>query len=101
MIQETSLIAYNYKIKPELSPRQELVYNAMRYRDNWTIAEISKFVELPEKCVCGRLDELEKMGKIEVIGGRHIKPVKRACKVTGSSAMQWRITESNGQMKIF
>lgn len=90
-MQSTSLQAYKTDILPTLSTRKQAVLKAMEYRENWTIAELTNYLGWPVNSLTGRLDDLEKEGAIEVIGGRHYDPVKRICKATGRMAMQWRI----------
>lgn len=97
-VQDTSLHSFFGEVRPQLGERQQIVYDTLRIRENFTIAELAAYLGWQEKSLTGRLDELEKKGLIEVIGGRNDAPVKRTCKTTGRLAMQWRIKGEQGRL---
>lgn len=79
-MQPTSLSAYR-DVQPYLGERQALVLGALE--GEMTNSEIARAVNLPINVVTPRVFELRARGLVENAG-------KRACTITGRTALTWR-----------
>jgi Mn-dependent DtxR family transcriptional regulator len=88
-IRSTSQHVYHHEVVPTLGDRQEVVFNLLRdsQRENWTNSEIAAALEWPINTVTPRVFELRKVGLVS-------EDVKRQCRVTGRTAIAWRIIKS-------
>ncbi len=80
---DTSLDAYNDKVKPTLAKRQQDVYDAILSSPNHTAAEYARDLIKPVNTISGRFGELRKLNKIQRVE-------RRQCNVTKGNAWTWR-----------
>ena len=81
--QQTSLEAY-YDIQKSLGDRQKRIYELIRSLGNPTNKEISSFSGIEINSVTPRTNELVKKGLVRECS-------KRFCKISGKTAITWRI----------
>lgn len=71
---QTSLLAYNVRIKPHLSFLQEKIIEALHELGGATIKEVAEHTGLDKSCVSGRMKELSDMGILnERVRGENIR----------------------------
>lgn len=94
-MQDTSLSAYFNKVLPELNQRQREVLNIIegqtdpnRIHGQWahglTNMEIAFLIGWSINRVTGRVKELRDAGALEELG-------HRPCRITGNTAIAWRL----------
>jgi len=91
-VQQTSLEAYYSDVLPSLSQRQKLILGVLLQGGDWTNTEISSYLGIPINTVTPRVNELvhpkdpKEKPLIEEVG-------KRKCKITGRTAIAWRVVK--------
>lgn len=85
LTQQTSLQAYNDKVKPELGARQEFVLNGLKHLKSATNLELSVYLELPINQLTPRIFELRELGLVR-------EHEKRTCRISGRRAISWEVT---------
>jgi len=80
---DTSRVAYREIKKKGLGDRQRAVLDVIRYLENPTNNEISRFIGMPINTITPRTYELVESGSV-------IKGLKRICGVTGKKVLTWR-----------
>lgn len=88
-VRDTSYMAYHNEVKPTLSERQRMVYNALLEAQknprtpNITNSELAAMLNWPINCITPRVYELRNLGKV-------VEDCKRTCRITGRTAYAWR-----------
>jgi Mn-dependent DtxR family transcriptional regulator len=83
MIQQTSLKAYLENIK-SLGRKQKQVYHTLLRMKFATNMELAQYLGWSINRVTPRVKELREQGLVEVSD-------KRPCKITGRTAIEWRV----------
>lgn len=83
-LQTTSLFAYRNEVRPTLSARQEAVMDVLADHEDMTNSEIAQALGWSINRITGRTNELVKLGKVR-------EARKRTCRVTGRTAIAWRV----------
>ena len=83
-MQQTSLLAYHEYVKPTLPERQQAVFSVIYSMGPITNKEVAARLMLDPCQVTGRTNELVKKG---LVG----EACKRRCKITGKTAIAWRV----------
>jgi len=88
-VRDTSLEAYWQHIESGAAKtQQDRIYMALRVSGGITRTELSRGMGIPINAVCGRVNELIKLGAVR-------ETAKRKCRVTGSNA--WVLETTGGQ----
>lgn len=85
-VQETSRAAYYNDAVPTMGARQQRVYAELLQADNLTNSEIAARLNWPINTVTPRVFELRGVSLVT-------EDLKRTCRVTGRTAIAWRITK--------
>lgn len=83
-VQDTSLIAYFGEVLPNLGNKQREALEAFTKKEEFTNAELAEFLRWPINTVTPRTNELVARGLVT-------ESRKRVCKVTGRTAIAWKI----------
>lgn len=87
MIQETSKIAYLGEVRPTLSDRQVCVFGELQKEENLTNSELAGRLNWPINTITPRTNELVKLKLVA-------EDVKRRCRVTGRTAIAWKVIKT-------
>ncbi len=94
MIQNTSLQAYFQEVRPTLGDRQRKVLWALCERTELTNNELAQILNWPINTVTPRIFELRVKGLVE-------ESSRRQDRVTGRTAIAWKIKSEHIQTKLF
>jgi len=86
-VQDTSRIAYHSDAIPTLPDRQKCVYDELLHAENLTNSEIASRLNWPINTVTPRVFELREAKLV-------VEDRKRPCRVTGRTAIAWRIARN-------
>lgn len=92
-IQPTSLAAYAAEVRPTLGERQARVLEAFKRHPDLTNNELASVLGWQINRITPRTNELVKRGLVEEAG-------KRACRVTGRTAIAWRVKRASIQQTL-
>ena len=84
---DTSVQAFESRVRPTLVTRHMAVLSAMADREDWSNTELSRRLGWPINAVTPRIHELRMMKPAKVEFSQ-----KRQCMVTGLTVKAWRIT---------
>ncbi len=82
--QTTSLFTYHHEIKPQLSERQQAVYDELAKVENLTNSEIAASLHASINTITPRVYELRQKGAV-------VEACRRECRVTGRRCIAWSI----------
>ena len=85
-LQQTSLFAYFNEVRPSLGERQQAVYDFLKQKGSSTNKEIAHWFSLDTCSITGRVKELREMGLVT-------QDNTRECKITGRTAISWKIKQ--------
>lgn len=83
-IQQTSLFVYHNEVKPTLGDRQKIIYEVLKSGSNFTNQEVADRLGFQINTVTPRMNELVKLGVVELA-------TKRKCNRTGRTCCAWKI----------
>lgn len=81
-VQQTSIYTFINEVKPTLGERQRIVYEVLKTGDNFTNQEVADHLGFQINTVTPRMNELVKMGVVQL-------SEKRKCKKTGRLCCAW------------
>lgn len=86
-VQSTSLHAYHSEVVPTLGDRQRAVYDELEKAENLTNSELAGRLNWPINCITPRVYELREVGVV-------VEDRRRPCRVTGRTAIAWKIAHN-------
>lgn len=83
-VQQTSIYSFINEVKPTLGERQRIVYEVLKTGNNFTNQEVADYLGFQINTVTPRMNELVKIGVVQL-------SEKRKCKQTGRNCCAWEI----------